>query len=282
MQIIERSTNICSARELVDSSLQSLQIRSFFSAQNGLLKAPKGFYKLSNTVLEQVHLSYQITSLAEAEIPLLGDYDNNLEKQRKTADYFWKSAHYRFEVLTSYDTGRNWFFRNAIPLKRPAGFPVQTVRILDLLSDTDIFRLRYGMLIGCRFRDVGYGIPKSGLDSCIIHSQGVCEETVYESVQEIIGTSVATFTTERQPTSSNAYSTLITPRAGRKILTFSSPSATTCNFTVRYGSTTDTSAGYFTIKGGETITGRSGYEGEISFNQVTNQLNTRVQVVEIV
>lgn len=287
MQIIDRSNNIAAGIELIDVNLQPMQIRSFFAAQNGALRAPRGFYKLSNTVLEQAHLSYEITSLPEMEIPPLGTYDNELEKQRKTSEFFWLSAHYRFEIVVSYDNGRNWYFRNAIPLKRPLGFPLQTVRLLDLLSDTDIFRMRNGMLVGCRFRNAvvgsnNYGIPKHGFDSMVIHTQGVCEETVYESVQDLVGTATATFTTLVQPAGSNAFSTLILPRAGRKSLAFSSPSAATATFTIRYGAAADTAATSFTLKGGESIAGLANYTGEVSFNQTTAQLNTRVQAIEVV
>jgi hypothetical protein len=281
MQIFDRSSNVCNSQELVDARLQPLQIRTFYSHSHGLLKAPKGFYKLTNTILEQAHMSYELTSLAENEIPLMSG-DNELEQQRKTADFFWKSAHYRFEILVSYDNGKNWRFRNALPLKRPEGFPVQTVRLLDLLSDTDIYRLTYGMLVGCRFRDVGYGIPKLGFDSCVIHNQGVCEETIYENLQQLVGTSTATFVREIQPLAANAFSMLCPARIGRKAITFSSPSNATASFTIRYGGVADTTAQTFTLTGGNTpIAGRSDYLGEISFNQVTAQANTRVQAIEL-
>jgi hypothetical protein len=286
MQIIDRSSNQCNAVELVDDKLQPLQVRGFYSHSHGQLKVPKGFYKLTNTVLEQAHLTYELSSLVEMEIPETRG-DNELEEQRKTSNFFWLSPHYRMEFLVSYDGGKRWTFRSAMPLKRPKGFPVQTVRLLDFFSDTDIYRLTYGMILGVRFRSVilngvSFGIPKNGLDSCVIHCQGVCEETAYESVQQLIGTSTATFVTERQPVTNNAFSQLTAARVGRKTLSFRSPSAATVTFTVRYGGVAETGAQTFTISGGQTVVGRSAYEGEVSFSQVTNAVNVRLEATEIV
>lgn len=281
MEFLDKSENLASSIELVTASLSPLQVRSFFRHSIGSIIPRQGYRKLTNTLLESAIMVYQFPSMAEAEIPLIQESDTDIEKMRKTSDYFWKKQHYQIEFVASYNNQKTWSFLAALPLKRAAGFPVQRVRLMNLITDQDFFRFVPGMHLGARFRDTGYGIPKlSQGDFCTVNMQGVLEQSLYEATAIIKGTNTQTFTTTIQPLGSAAFALLSPARQSRNSFIFSTTGASTITYTIRYGAVADTAALSFTMKGGETLQGLAGYKGEISFS-ASSTLNTRITLVEV-
>jgi hypothetical protein len=281
MEFLDKSENIANSVELITASLQPLQVKSFFCYQAGSIIPKQGYRKLANTLLESVIMIYQFASMAEAEIPLIQESDTDIEKMRKTSDYFWKKQHYQIEFVASYDNQKTWSFLAALPLKRAAGFPVQRVRLMNLITDQDYFRFVPGMYLGARFRDTGFGIPKSASgDFCTVNMQGVCEQSLYEGRAVIETTNTQTFVTQIQPLGSNAVALLAPARQSRTSFVISTTGANTITYTVRYGGVADNTALAFTMKGGETLQGLAGYKGEISFS-ATQSFGTRITLSEV-
>lgn len=244
------------------------------------LLPPQGWKRNVDAKLTYLNLTYQIQSLPETKIPYVDSSLSQIEIDRITSEFFWKSSQYRLEIYSSNNNGVSWCLRNTIPLKRPEGFPIQNIDLLSSLGNR-ARSLPQGTRLALSFRDVGYGVPVYLLDEFTIDYEVEVKEQMYPYVAYQSGSKPVQYITQLSQLNSPTFRSIAPVRSGRKtaLCAYASGSAS-ATATIRYGSPTDTTAPTVSVSAGASVNLQLNYEGEISFNGTGSTFNSSLTVTE--
>lgn len=241
---------------------------------------PQGWKRNVNASLVYLNLTYQLQSLPAAKIPYVDSSVSQIEIDRITSEFFWKSSQYRLEIYSSNNHGATWALRNVLPLKRPEGFPIQNIDLLASLGNRSR-SLPQGTRLALAFRDVGYGVPVYLLDEFTIDYQIDVAEQMYPHTPYQAGTKPVQYITQLSQLNNPTYRSICPTRAGRRtaLCSYASTSST-ATATIKYGSPLDTTATTVTVVAGASVNLALNYEGEISFNGNGSAFNSSLTVTE--
>lgn len=238
----------------------------FFTPSYGQLMAPPGWRKLSKNALSSAYLMYEINNLPETKPPILTGDEPQAIKDSILNTYYWSSPQYRLELFSSSDAGLTWVRRSKIPLMRPVGFPEGTVNLLATMNNV-VLTFKSTDRLAVAFRDVGFGLPSQASDSLVVTTTQEIPQLIYQfaSLQSKV-TTVFERVTSTTPIAASTWYQLVAADPNRISSRFSVANSLAATVTtIRYGSTTDTTAATQVIsRSGETI-GQDGYTGIISY-----------------
>lgn len=124
--------------------------------ENGLPITTKAVNKAS---LRNLTLLAYTDSIDEMVLPVFLDTDTEFQRNQKTIQAQWASAHYKL-IFWRKARGGAWVDRGCLPINRVSGYRDLVINAFDFISD-DVFEgIGHSGAIGYSFEDAGFGLPR--------------------------------------------------------------------------------------------------------------------------